>query len=154
MGNILRRFKPEDAAGVKDLILRILSKEYPFDRSVYSDSDLDRIAETYGGKREAFFVIDEDGVIAGTVGVKEDAKDEALVRRLFVDADHRHRGYGRELLEKAIEFCREHGYKAAYFRCTDRMGEAMRLCMKKGFSAKETLEVSGFKIHRLELKIQ
>jgi putative acetyltransferase len=154
MGYALRRFKSGDASGVKELILNILAKEYPFDRSAYSDTDLDRIAETYGGKREAFFVIEEDGSIAGTVGVKEDARDEALIRRLFVDADHRHKGYGGELLEKAIAFCADNGYKAAYFRCTDRMGDAMRLCMKKGFAAKETLEVSGFKIHRLELNIR
>ena len=151
MDNNLRLFRKEDAEGVRDLILNILSKEYPFDKSAYSDSDLYKISETYGGKRDAFFVIETDGGIVGTVGVKEESPSEALLRRLFVDPKHRKKGYGSGLLDSAIDFCRDKGYKKIYFRCTDRMSEAMRLCLKRGFKETEKLEVSGFKIHKLEL---
>ncbi|MFA6609775.1 MAG: hypothetical protein WCT15_02875, partial [Candidatus Omnitrophota bacterium] len=76
MGHTLRKFGKEDAAGVKDMILSILTKEYPFDRSAYSDSDLDKIGEVYGGKNESFFIVEQDGHIAGTVGIKEDSSDD------------------------------------------------------------------------------
>lgn len=153
MAHALRPFSTKDAEGVKGLILTVLSKEYPFDKSAYSDTDLDRIAETYGGKREAFFVIEDAGEIVGTVGVKEESKDDALLRRLFVDVKHRRRGYGSELADMAIDFCRRNGYNRMCFRCTGRMSNAMNLCMKKGFKEVEKLEVSGFTIHKLELKI-
>ncbi|MFA6142239.1 MAG: GNAT family N-acetyltransferase [Candidatus Omnitrophota bacterium] len=153
MDHAIRRFKNEDAKGVKELILGILSKEYPFDRSAYSDSDLDKIAQTYGGKRESFFVIEEGKDIAGTVGIKEESANEALLRRLFVDLKHRKRGYGSQLLDEVIRFCKDNGYKHIYFRCTDRMSDAMRLCTKKGFKETEKLEVGGFKIHKLELAL-
>lgn len=149
----LRVFTKNDAKGAKELILSILIKEYPFDKNVYSDSDLERIDEVYGGAKDSFMVIEDNGEIVGTVGVKEDTKDTALLRRLFVDLKHRKKGYGTELLNKAVDFCREKGYKRVYFRCTDRMSDAMRLCLKKGFTETEALEVSGFKIHNLELKI-
>ena len=149
MTHTLRQFEKKDAEGVKGLILSILSNEYPFDKSAYSDSDLDRIDEVYGGANDAFFVIEEDGDIVGTAGVKEETKDEALLRRLFVDLKHRRRGYGSELLTKAIEFSGERGYKRIYFRSTDRMADAMRICLKNGFKEIEALEVSGFKIHKL-----
>ena len=151
MDHTLRKFKDGDSEGVKKLILGILTKEYPFDKSAYSDSDLEKVGETYGGARDSFFVVTEEVDVAGTVGVKEESKDEALLRRLFVDLKHRKRGYGSELLEKAIAFCREKDYKKMYYRCTDRMSDAMRLCLKKGFKETERLEVSGFKIHKLEL---
>lgn len=151
MNHSLRPFKKDDAAGVKELILNILAREYPFDRSAYSDSDLDRIAETYGGGNDAFFVMEDDGEIVGTVGVKEESNEDALLRRLFVDLKHRRRGYGTELLEKAIAFCKDKGYKRTIFRCTDRMTDAMHLCIKNGFKEAEKLEVGGFKIHKLEL---
>lgn len=151
MSHILRPFKKEDTEGVKELILTILTKEYPFDRSAYSDSDLERIDEVYGGKNDSFFVVEEDGEIVGTVGVKEETSDDALVRRLFVDLKHRRHGYGTELLQKAMDFCKSRGYKRMYFRCTDRMADAMRLCIKHGFKETEVLEVSGFKIHKLEM---
>lgn len=153
MSHSLRPFRSEDQEGVKELILTVLAKEYPFDKSAYSDSDLLKIAETYGGPGNVFFVIEESGRIVGTVGVKEDTKNEALVRRLFVDAGHRGHGYGTELLNNAVDFCRQKGYKRVYFRCTDRMAEAMKLCAKKGFKETEKLEVGGFKIHKLELAI-
>jgi len=149
----IRTFKKEDAEGVKNLILTILSKEYPFDRSAYSDSDLYKIGETYGGKRDSFFVIDEGGEVVGTAGIKEESQAEALLRRLFVDLKHRKKGYGTNLVDKAVEFCRSKGYKKIYFRCTDRMADAMRLCVKKGFKETEKLKVGGFQIHKLELSI-
>lgn len=151
--NTLRIFTKADSKGVKELILSILTKEYPFDKSAYSDTDLDKIYEVYGGEKDSFFVMEEDGLIVGTVGVKEDIDDSALLRRLFVDIKHRKKGYGSELLDDAISFCRDKGYKRVYFRCTDRMKDAMNLCMRKGFKEIEALEVSGFKIHNLELKI-
>mgnify|MGYP001577293736 CR=1 FL=1 len=151
--NTLRRFTKTDSEGVKELILSILTKEYPFDKSAYSDTDLDKIYEVYGGEKDSFFVMEEDGLIVGTVGVKEDIDDSALLRRLFVDIKHRKKGYGSELLDDAISFCRDKGYKRVYFRCTDRMKDAMNLCMRKGFKEIEALEVSGFKIHNLELKL-
>ncbi|MEI6863251.1 MAG: GNAT family N-acetyltransferase, partial [Candidatus Omnitrophota bacterium] len=147
----LRQFRPEDSQGVKNLILTILTKEYPFDRSAYSDSDLDKIAETYSGPKDSFLVVEENGEIVGTVGIKEDSAEDALLRRLFVGTKHRKHGYGSGLLEAAIKFAKEKGYKRIFFRCTDRMSAAMKLCISKGFKENDSLEVSGFKIHRLEL---
>jgi putative acetyltransferase len=149
----LRGFRKGDEKGVKDLILGILAKEYPFDKSAYSDSDLDRITEVYGGSRDSFFVIEEEGAIVATAGIKEESKDEAILRRLFVDQDHRRKGYGKDLFNRAVVFCKDKGYKKLYFRCTDRMADAIRLCMKEGFKETESLEISGFKIHKLELSI-
>jgi len=149
----LRTFCEKDAAGAKQLILSILAHEYPFDKSAYSDSDLEKIGEVYQGERNSFFVIEEDGVIVGTVGVKEDSKDSALLRRLFVDSRYRKRGYGTALLKKALEFCRSKSYKTILFNGTGRMIDAMNLCKKIGFREVEQLEISGFKIHRLTLQL-
>ena len=153
MEHVLREFKDGDADGVRELILGILAGEYPFDRSAYSDSDLDKIAQTYGGDKDAFFVIDEGGQVAGTVGIKMDTGNSALLRRLFVNVKRRRHGYGSELIDKAIGFCRLKGYKLLCFRCTDRMSDAIKLCRKKGFKETDTLSISGFNIHKLELEL-
>lgn len=153
MNHALRSFRKEDAQGVKELILGVLAKEYPFDKSAYSDSDLDKIGEVYGGPRDAFFLIEESSDVVGTAAVKAESKDDALLRRFFVDLKHRRRGYGSELIKKVINFCKEKGYKKIYFRCTDRMIDAMSLCKKHGFKETDSLEVSGFKIHKLEMEL-
>jgi N-acetylglutamate synthase-like GNAT family acetyltransferase len=154
MAHMLRHFRDTDADGVKELILSILSKEYPFDKSAYSDSDLNKIAETYGGPKDTFLVVEDSNEIVGTVGVKTENETDAILRRLFVDVKHRQHGYGSALVDKAIEFCRQKGYKRVFFRCTGRMANAMKLCLKKGFKETEKLEVGGFNIHKLELEIK
>jgi N-acetylglutamate synthase-like GNAT family acetyltransferase len=148
-----RQYRPEDSAGVKNLILSILEKEYPFDRSAYQDSDINDISGTYEGEGNAFFVIEKDKKIVGTAGIKRDTAESALLRRLFVDANYRKRGIGTALLKKAIEFSKSKEYKEMIFRATDRMKDAMKLCKKTGFDEKEDLPVSGFHIHKFILKL-
>ncbi|MFC1576454.1 GNAT family N-acetyltransferase [Candidatus Omnitrophota bacterium] len=149
----VREYRPSDSEGVKNLILSILEKEYPFDRSAYRDTDISDISGTYSGKGSAFYVAEADNEIMGTVGVKRDAKESALLRRLFVEEKHRKKGLGTMLIDKAIEFCRQESYGEIIFRATDRMSAAMKLCKKKGFKEKDDLEVSGFHIHQFTLKL-
>ena len=144
----VRALKKEDCDKAKDLILSVLTKEYPFDKSAYSDSDLHDLSGTYNGKRETFFVLEEGGTIIGTVGIKEEAKDLALLRRLFVNPTHRKKGYGDMLINEALKFCRDKGYKEVVFRTTSRMTQAMELCKKKGFKKKEELDLQGFQIYK------
>lgn len=148
-----RAYMNEDSTGVKGLILDILKKEYPFDQSAYAETDINDISGTYTGKGNAFFVIEKDGSIVGTVGVKKETGESALIRRLFVDERYRRKGLGTMLLKKALEFCRSASYEDAIFRATDRMASAMNLCKKMGFDEKEDLEVSGFHIHKFVLKL-
>jgi len=149
----VRRYKPEDSEGVRNLILAILKKEYPFGEAVYKDSDISDISGTYNGEDNAFFVAEEKGRVAGTVGIKRETRDSALLRRLFVDRNYRKKGFGTALLKKALEFASECGYKELVFRATDRMRQAMDLCKKMGFLEKEDLEVSVFHIHKFVKKL-
>lgn len=144
----VREYKSEDSVGVKNLILSILEKEYPFDKSAYQDSDINDISGTYSGEGNAFFVAEKGKHIVGTIGVKQDTKDIAIVRRFFVDANFRKQGFGGALLKKAISFCHATHYKKVAFRATDRMKQAMGVLKKMGFSEKEDLEISGFHIHQ------
>ncbi len=149
----VRVFKKEDSDAVKDLILDILTKEYPFDKSAYSDSDLFNLSDTYSGPRENFFVLEENGDIVGTVGVKEDSEDVALLRRLFVESKYRGKGYGALLMAEATKFCKEKSYESLVFRTTNRMKQAIELCKKKGFEKEEELDLQGFQIYKYVLKL-
>ena len=129
----VRVLEKEDSDKAKELILSILTKEYPFDRSAYVDSYLYDLIATYSGSRNNFFVLEDDGKIIGTVGIKEETADLALLRRLFVEPTHRRKGYGELLMNQALKFCKEKGYAKVVFRTTSRMTQAIELCKKKGF---------------------
>ncbi|MBI4335334.1 MAG: GNAT family N-acetyltransferase [Candidatus Omnitrophica bacterium] len=150
---VIRKFVDGDGPKVKALILSILESEYPFDRKAYSDTDLDNISGAYGGIRDTFFVAEKEGEIIATAGIKEDAKDSALLRRVFVNPNQRRKGYGALLLGEAIKFCKDRGYKELVFRTTGKMTQAIELCKKKGFTEIEKLDLGGFFIHKFVLNL-
>jgi len=150
---MVRVFESNDSEGVKNLILSILSNEYPFDRNAYADTDIYDISGTYSGNRNAFFVYSEGEHVIGTIAIKEDSIGTALLRRFFVSPDHRGKGIGTELLKRSISFCMGNGYSNIVFRATDRMKDAIRLMKNNGFKERERLEVSGFHIHMYALTI-
>ncbi|NQT47065.1 MAG: GNAT family N-acetyltransferase [Candidatus Omnitrophica bacterium] len=150
---VIRQFKQEDNQGVKDLIISVLTKEFPFDKKAYSDSDLNCVKSVYGGSRETFYVVEDKGHIVGTVGVKEDGKTTALMRRIFLDPAYRGKGIGTTLVDKVMEFCLENGYSHIVFRGTSRMVRAIDLCKKKGFTERERLDIGGINLHTLQLDI-
>jgi len=143
----VRAYRASDSVGVKNLILSVLEKEYPFDRSAYKDTDIHDISGTYGGRGNSFFVIEKDGEVLGTVGIKRDSTHSALLRRLFVGESSRKKGYGTMLVKTAIDFCKDKKYAEMVFRATDRMMPAIALCKKHGFKQKESLDLGGFHIH-------
>ena len=149
----IRKFTETDGPKIKELILSILEKEYPFDRKAYSDTDLENIYASYSGPRDTFFVIEKDGRIIATAGIKEDSGHIALLRRVFVDPDERRKGYGSNLLDETIKFCREAGYKELAFRTTSKMVQAIELCKKKGFKEIEKIDLGGFFIHKFKLTL-
>ena len=150
----VRKFKKRDDRYVKDLIISILTKEYPFDKSVYEDSDVSGIEGAYSGKREVFFVLESDGKILGTIGIKEESPETALIRRLFVDRSCRRKGYGALLMDKAIIHCKRNSFKNIVFRTTGRMIQAINLVKKMNFEEKEKIDLGGFQIYKFFLDLK
>lgn len=150
----VRIFEKKDNDNVKELILSILTKEYPFDKSVYEEeSDLADIGQVYSGERDSFFVLEAEGKILGVVGIKEDSEDTALVRRLFVDPASRRKGYGALLLDKAIRHCRGKNFKHIVSRTTGRMVQAINLLKKTNFKEVEKIDLGGFQIYKFVLDL-
>ncbi len=142
----IRPIQSKDQKKVKELISGILSKEFEFGHKAYPYGDLDSLEKVYGGKREQFFVIEDKGAIAGTVGIKEESKKTAIIRRLFVSSSSRKMGYGGLLLDRALDFCKEQGYHEAVFHCATTMNSAIKLCKSRGFKEHDKIISGGIDI--------
>ncbi len=149
----IRKFESKDAPGVKALISSIITKEFPELIKMYSIDDLDSISKCYGGKRETFLILENGGKIAGTVAVKEEDENTAFLRRLFVDPQCRKKGYGKSLVDSAINFCKKHGYKQIIFQGNEKMIAALRLCAKQGFKEKEAAVIDNLAILRYSFSL-
>ena len=150
----VRSFCAEDKAAVKELITSILNKEFQLEKRAYSDTDLDMISQIYSGDRNTFLIGEVDHQIVGTVAIKEDDRHTALLRRLFVDPAYRGKKYGSRLIEDALTFCRQKGYKKVVFRGTAGMSAALSLIQKKGFSETERIRFGEIEMILFSLSLQ
>jgi putative acetyltransferase len=80
-----------------------------FDPAGY-DADLTRILGTYCRVGGAFWVLEEDGRVVGTIGVVPLSPAEAEIKRVYLDATLRGQGWGRGLVEHAMSWAAEHGH--------------------------------------------
>jgi GNAT superfamily N-acetyltransferase len=150
----IRSFQPTDSSSIKSLISSIMNKEYPGDEKAYEYGDLDDIAGAYGALKEKFLVVEEDGEIIGTVGIKQDGDTTALLRRLFVHPSHRGRDIGLMLVDTALDFCKMNGYKLVVFRATSSMSSAIKLLTKKRhFQESQRLPFNDIEVIMLNYKI-
>lgn len=149
----IRPAQPDDNRAVKQFVDGIMRGEFPAQSKVYDYQDLDNITEHYGGEREVFLVAKKDGEVVGTVAIKQERDNSALLRRIFVRKDLRGHGVGTELLNKAMEFCFANHYTTVSFRGTDRMQSALHLCLRHGFRESEKTAVDNFKLIVMKKKI-
>jgi ribosomal protein S18 acetylase RimI-like enzyme len=111
-------------------------------------ADIDNLQQGYFADDGAsgFWVAERDGTIIGMIGVQKTADSAAEVRRLRVRGSHRRRGVGALLMERALAFCREHGYLKIVLDVRIERGPAISLFEKFGFSHTRTRDIDGRKI--------
>ena len=150
----IREFKKQDQKQIYALVTSVLKKEFNVDESTYPETDLAHISTSYGGKRDIFLVAILGNSVVGTIAIKEDDKNTALLRRISVNPEFRGIGLGKQLIIKAVEFCQENDYRLINFRSTDKMEAANNLCQKNGFKVRASMDLGHMKILKLTRKLR
>lgn len=149
----IRRFEQADKEAIRKLIGQIMDGEFKEDKEAFSFEDLDYLEKHYGNFGEAFFVAEEGGRVVGTTGVKREDDRIALIRRIFVTPDYRKKQIGSRLLNRAIDFCREVGYRELTFRTTSRMTAAIELVKKQGFQSRAKVPMGRVELLKFTLSL-
>jgi len=150
----IRKFKIHDKSQIVKLINSILQNEFNLPKETYSDFDINNISDVYGGKRDVFFVATAEGHIIGTAAIKEDDKNTALLRRIFVSPEYRGIGLGKNLIVRAIQFCEENRYRVINFCTTDKMNAANELCKKNGFKRRACMVLGPVKLFKFTRRLR
>jgi GNAT superfamily N-acetyltransferase len=95
--------------------------------------DLFRFDQHYAAPRGAFFVVREDTVVVGSVGVERLDDGAAELHRLYLDAHLRGRGTGKALIEAVLEWCRAQKISRLILWSDTRFDQAHRLYERMGF---------------------
>src|SRR5262245_4525494 len=104
-------FEEHHAPGVRELIGRVFAEyEMTFDLADY-DADLMTIDAKYRDAGGAFWVLEADGRVVGTVAIVPLSADEVEIKRVYLDPSLRGRGWGRALMARALTWAQERGYR-------------------------------------------
>ncbi len=105
----IRAYRPEDYPGVLHVIRSVYDEyRYVLDLEQF-DSDLVDIDSTYIESNGAFWVLETNLVVAGTVAVLPRETDECELKRLYLMRPYRGRGWGRKLLRTVIDWAGQNG---------------------------------------------
>lgn len=122
--------RTEHRPGFADLVGDTL-REYGFEPDPDLDPDLADPASVY----EAVWVALARGQVVGSVALRRIGPAEVELKRMYLRPKLRGRGVGRQLLQMAIAWSREHRIERIVLDTTEAMEAARRLYEANGFAA-------------------
>lgn len=125
-------YNSKDQEAVKNFILDCW-KEYGFKYIKKYDYDLDNPDDYYIKTGGIFFVLKDENTIIGTVGIINKGKSVGELKRLYVDMKFRGKGFGAQLVDKALEYCKNHNFKKIEFETNKVFKKAHHLYETSGF---------------------
>jgi len=125
-----------DAPAIRALVAEVLH-EYGLDHDPSgTDADLADIETNYlaaGGMFEVVVDPDHGDQIVGTVGMYPHGAYICELRKMYLRPQVRGRGVGRQLMERALAFAKEHGFWRLELETANVLREALSLYRKYGF---------------------
>ncbi len=125
----------------------LYAREYDLDRSFEGDVAIrmGEFAKTYDSSKDHFAVAELEGKIVGSIVINGLSDESAQLRWFLVHPDARGRGLGHQLIDSAIAFCRERGFKKVTLWTVSELKAAARLYRQAGFkiTREETHEIWG-----------
>ncbi|MCK4548678.1 MAG: GNAT family N-acetyltransferase [Candidatus Krumholzibacteria bacterium] len=130
----IRPYLPEDGPGVIVVVKASYDAfGYTMDFTEF-DSDLASIPAVYRDSGGEFWILEEDGLVAGCVGVTREDAERCELHRLYLLPSHRGRGLGRQLVETVIAWCRENGCREIVLWSDIKFEAAREVYIRCGFS--------------------
>ena len=131
---IIREAGIGDSAKAAVLNVETFRKEFDFS-NLFEKDVLESFGEYAGGLEypSMLWVAEKDGVVIGSVSIYGRGESEGQLRWFCVTPELQSIGIGSMLLEKALAFCDEKGYKDIYLWTIDILESALHLYDKYGF---------------------
>ncbi len=139
----VRIFNKSDSEAVVSLISDIIVNEFKFKLEIDSlDSDIFCIEQHYNKSHDGCFWVAEHGnnnnnnnQIIGTIAIRNLKQFESTceLKRMYVVREFRRLGIGQKMLETAIDFAENFGYKRVILDSSKYLDAARTLYLKNKF---------------------
>ena len=129
---IQKEDNPEVAAMIRSVLMEL---NVPKTGTVFEDTALDGMFETYSTPRAAYFVLEENNVLIGGAGISQLDNYEGNVcelQKMYYLPRARGRGIGAKMIEKCLQRAKQFGYEACYLETMPYMKAAQKLYARNG----------------------
>ncbi|RZL50359.1 MAG: GNAT family N-acetyltransferase [Pedobacter sp.] len=137
MQSIIRPIAEKDNAEIAKVIKSVLT-EFKANKpgTAYYDESTNHLSTLFVDPKSAYWVIEQDGKIIGGGGIFPTAglpEDTCELVKLYLYAEARGKGFGKDLMHKCFEKARELGYHKIYLESMPELNQAVRMYEKLGF---------------------
>jgi N-acetylglutamate synthase-like GNAT family acetyltransferase len=131
--------QPGDVSHIIYLHGTLYTKEYGWDHTFegYVAESLARFALSFDARKDRLWIAEMDGQMVGSVGIVVESNSEAQLRWFLVHPAMRGHGLGRDLLDNALQFCRDRGLKSVFLWTVSDLKAAAHLYQSTGFRKTE-----------------
>ncbi|WHY69398.1 helix-turn-helix domain-containing GNAT family N-acetyltransferase [Neobacillus sp. SuZ13] len=145
----IRTFQPGDVGFVAHLHGTLYENTYKFGRmfEYYVMKGLTEFMFNSDGGE--LWVAEVNGKMAGSIAITKSTEHVAQLRWFILDESYHGLGIGKKLMETAIDFCKEQGYKHVFLWTVSVLGAARHLYHKYNFGLteeKQNYEWTGSKL--------
>ena len=125
---------PEYDAALAEIIRGNLRKFHlDIPGTAYYDDALDHLSAYYRQSGRAYFVLLENGVVAGGVGIAEFRDDCCELQKLYLADTVKGRGLGYVLICLIEEMARALGYRSVYLETHTNLAAAIHVYERSGY---------------------
>lgn len=134
----IREYKPGDPSRVTYFYYKLYEKQFHFNATVeryFLEGMIELFDDPEGSQ---MWVVERDGDVVGSIAVVKKSAHEAQLRWFGVDMSLQGMKIGNHLLDTAMRFCKEHGYRHLFLWTIEILKPARHLYGKFGFTLTET----------------
>lgn len=90
--------------------------------------------ENYNSEKDRIWLAEASGKIIGAIAIVGHSPVKAQLRWFIIHPAFRGSGLGKTLLDEALKYCREKGYKQIFLETTEDQKTAVNMYVKAGFT--------------------
>jgi len=134
---LIRKIKLGDNSAIEQVIKAVfLEFNMPMIGTAYEDKETPRMYESYQGKREIYYVIENNGEVVGGGGIKplNDFKNDVCeLQKMYFSPSIRGKGFGKKMFNICMQAAKDFGYKKCYLESASQLKVAIHIYETNGF---------------------
>ena len=137
----IRPYEERDISYVIDRQLSLYESERQFTTEIwkkYLSQGVISLIENFNPDKDCMLILECDGNASGCIAITHTEESVAQLRYFFLEPELRGLGAGKNLLDTALNFCREKKYSHVFLWTVSAQESARKLYKNAGFNITET----------------